>query len=445
MSDIAIRVEEMSKVFRIGLKERRRETLLGALAGLISFPLENYRSLRRLTRFDELGTDGSADSEAVDSGQSDVVWALRDVSFHVRHGEVVGIIGSNGAGKSTLLKILSRITEPTRGRALLAGRVGSLLEVGTGFHPDLTGRENLYLNGTILGMRKREIDSKFDEIVGFSGVERFIDTPVKRYSSGMRVRLAFAVAAHLDPEILIVDEVLTVGDIDFQRKCLGKMNDVASQGRTVLFVSHNLAAVKDLCHTALLLNFGEVIHRGDVLEGIVRYSKILEDTAETAPRDDTGWRNVRLVNEAGQSTNRFDNSEPITLEARLNVAESIDSASLICVVDGSDGLSLVEDRAFARPSTCLTEPGSYRVQFKLPPLWIAPDAYSIQLRLFGWTAAGRRVREIAPRLLLDITDQYHASVFRTKAKLAPQAKWTLDLTKHSSVQTECGSAWSAGT
>jgi len=205
--------------------------------------------------------------------EPNTLWALKDVSFSVQKGEIVGIIGRNGAGKSTLLKILSRITEPTKGRAIMRGRVSSLLEVGTGFHPELTGRENIYLNGAILGMRKAEIDRKFDEIVDFSGVEKFIDTPVKRYSSGMYVRLAFAVAAHLEPEILLVDEVLAVGDFEFQKKCLGKMGDVAKEGRTVLFVSHNMGAINQLCNRAIVLENGQAKFTGSVNESIKEYLK----------------------------------------------------------------------------------------------------------------------------------------------------------------------------
>jgi len=209
------------------------------------------------------------------------IWALRDVSFEVQQGEVLGIIGRNGAGKSTLLKILSRITEPTAGRAILRGRVASLLEVGTGFHPDLTGRENMYLNGAILGMKKAEIDRKFDEIVEFAEIGRFIDTPVKRYSSGMYVRLAFAVAAHLEPEIMLVDEVLAVGDLAFQRKCIGKMETVAKGGRTVLFVSHNMAAIKGLCSRAILLEGGRLVHDGTAAETVAAYvASVQKLTAE---------------------------------------------------------------------------------------------------------------------------------------------------------------------
>jgi lipopolysaccharide transport system ATP-binding protein len=213
---------------------------------------------------------------AIRNSQSpeDTIWALRDVSFEVRRGEVLGIIGRNGAGKSTLLKILSRITEPTEGRAVVHGRVGSLLEVGTGFHPELTGRENVYLNGAILGMRKAEIERKFDEIVAFAEIEKFLDTPVKRYSSGMYVRLAFAVAAHLEPEILLVDEVLAVGDVAFQKKCLAKMEGVACEGRTVLFVSHNMPAVKALCSEGIWLNEGEIRMVGTAARTVERYLSV---------------------------------------------------------------------------------------------------------------------------------------------------------------------------
>lgn len=272
-NNIAIKVEGISKCYRIGLKEQVHDSMGGAIIDFIKNPLKNYREYRSLYKFDDVKDNSFA-------GSADVIWALRDVSFTVQKGEAVGIIGRNGAGKSTLLKILAKITDPTRGRAEIYGRVSSLLEVGTGFHPELTGRENIYLNGTILGMRKSEIDRKFDEIVDFSGVEKFIDTPVKRYSSGMRVRVAFAVAAYLEPEILIIDEVLAVGDEEFQNKCLGKMEDVAKQGRTVLFVSHNLAAVQTLCSRGILLRSGSVVADDTATEVVGIYLNIIEKRAE---------------------------------------------------------------------------------------------------------------------------------------------------------------------
>jgi lipopolysaccharide transport system ATP-binding protein len=253
MSDVAIRVEGLGKRYRIGEREPRRD-LRDTLAHAFHAP---YRALTH-----SLSHGGRKVVSGRDSAIERTIWALKDVSFDVRRGEAVGIIGRNGAGKSTLLKILSRITEPTEGYARINGRVGSLLEVGTGFHPELTGRENIYLNGAILGMKKTEIDCKFDEIVAFAEVEKFVDTPVKHYSSGMHLRLAFSVAAHLEPEILLIDEVLAVGDAAFQKKCLGKMEDVSKKGRTILFVSHNMAAIDSLCTDALLVESGSIILRG---------------------------------------------------------------------------------------------------------------------------------------------------------------------------------------
>ncbi|MBZ0246745.1 MAG: ABC transporter ATP-binding protein, partial [Cyclobacteriaceae bacterium] len=250
MSAPVITVKGISKRYRVGAKEASHDSLFQSVLHSMKAPFRSYQKLKQLTNFTE--------------ADETVFWALKDINFEVKQGEVLGIIGHNGAGKSTLLKILSRITEPTSGEVQLKGRVSALLEVGTGFHPDLTGRDNVYMNGTILGMTKREINSRFDEIIEFSGVEKHIDTPVKFYSSGMKVRLGFAVAAHLEPEILIVDEVLSVGDIGFQRKCLGKMNEVASSGRTVLFVSHNMAAVENLCTAGCLLDHGEMSIQGNV-------------------------------------------------------------------------------------------------------------------------------------------------------------------------------------
>lgn len=247
MSDLAIRVEGLSKRYQIGAAQAGYRTLRDAIVDVAAAPFRRARAVLR-------GAPASAPSQDL--------WALKDVSFDVTRGEALGIVGRNGAGKSTLLKVLSRITDPTTGRVGVRGRVGSLLEVGTGFHPELTGRENIYLNGAILGMRRTDIRRRFDEIVDFSKLERFLDTPVKHYSSGMYTRLAFAVAAHLEPEVLVVDEVLAVGDAEFQRKCLGKMESVAKEGRTVIFVSHNMGAVRALCRTAILLEAGRIAASG---------------------------------------------------------------------------------------------------------------------------------------------------------------------------------------
>jgi len=251
MTDIAIKIEHLSKCYRIGGPRERYKTLRDTIVDAVKAPLQRLRG-------------GHA-------YQDQTIWSLKDITFEVKRGEVIGIIGRNGAGKTTLLKILSRITEPTEGYAEIRGRVGSLLEVGTGFHPEMTGRENIYLNGAILGMKKKEIERKFDEIVAFAEVERFLDTPVKRYSSGMYVRLAFAVAAHLEPEILFVDEVLAVGDTAFQKKCLGKMGDVAKEGRTVLFVSHNMQSIGMLCQRGICLSSGRIQYSGSASDAVVWY------------------------------------------------------------------------------------------------------------------------------------------------------------------------------
>src|SRR5215475_10339275 len=258
MSDVAITVNKLGKLYRMGERERYH-MLRDALAGLFTGPFKwRCNGRQPISNGNVSSATSGAKSEDCDFQSQQHIWALKDVSFEIKRGEVIGIIGCNGAGKSTLLKILSRITEPTEGEARIYGRIGSLLEVGTGFQPELTGRENIFLNGSILGMRRREIAKRFDEIVDFSGVDKFIDTPVKHYSSGMYVRLAFAVAAHLNPEILLVDEVLSVGDTGFQKKCLGKMEDVAKEGRTVLFVTHNLGALRQLCPRGILLTSGSI-------------------------------------------------------------------------------------------------------------------------------------------------------------------------------------------
>jgi lipopolysaccharide transport system ATP-binding protein len=284
MTDVAIRVDGLGKQYRIGAQSARYRTFRETLNDVFTTP---FRRAGRLLRGQAYGA----------ADLTETIWALREISFEIKKGESVGFIGHNGAGKSTLLKILSRITEPTEGYADIYGRVGALLEVGTGFHPELTGRENVFLNAAILGMNRREIEAKFDEIVEFAEVEKFIDTPVKHYSSGMTLRLGFAVAAHLEPEILIVDEVLAVGDARFQRKCMGKMDAVSSQGRTVLFVSHNLAAVQSLCQKVVWLHQGRIVKVGEPGEIIPEY---LGSTIETGSErvwafdDAPGNNEVRL-------------------------------------------------------------------------------------------------------------------------------------------------------
>jgi lipopolysaccharide transport system ATP-binding protein len=319
-----IKVEGVSKLYRLGVKEKVHDNLSGTIADILLTPIRNYRKYRSLYNFKDVTESNKHNSVNKDS---DVIWALQDVSFEVQQGEVLGIIGRNGAGKSTLLKILTQITPPTQGKITLHGRVASLLEVGTGFHQELTGRENVYLNGTILGMKKREVDRKFDEIVDFSGVERFLDTPVKRYSSGMRVRLAFAVAAHLEPEILIIDEVLAVGDAAFQRKCLDKMEDVGKHGRTVLFVSHNMPAVTRLCERVILLDDGCLVADGPSQKTVSAYldsgqgtTALREWPAEKAPgRDVAHLRAVRVIDRKGTLVDAIDIREEVGLQMEYEV------------------------------------------------------------------------------------------------------------------------------
>ncbi len=316
----AIRVEGLAKAYRLGVRDETHDTFAAMLGSWLKAPARNLRQLRRVG-------DLSKDQDA-----ADVVWALRDIDLRIATGEVVGIIGSNGAGKSTLLKVLSGITKPTIGTATIRGRVGSLLEVGTGFHPDLTGRENVYLNGTILGMTKSEIDEKFDEIVAFSEVERFIDTPTKRFSSGMVVRLAFSVAAHLEPEILMIDEVLAVGDVSFQRKCLGRMGEVASAGRTVVFVSHNVATIEALCDRVVVIEQGRVAFDGDTLGGIQRYlegaadfdSEIdLTNHPRRRPNKRPLLRKLRITDSAGELATAFRLNEDVVFEVDVDPLNSV--------------------------------------------------------------------------------------------------------------------------
>jgi lipopolysaccharide transport system ATP-binding protein len=313
-----------------------------------------------------------------------MIWALRDVSFEVKQGEVIGIIGRNGAGKSTLLKILSRITEPMEGAVRLQGRVASLLEVGTGFHPELTGRENIYLNGAILGMKKKDIDRQFDEIVDFAGVTKFIDTPVKHYSSGMYVRLAFSVAAHLDPEILLVDEVLAVGDAEFQRKCQGKIQDVTRQGRTILFVSHNMAAIRTLCTRTLLLDQGEIGYDGDTQVAITKYLDCQSAQGASVKEDELNKRQqcwlpqgvkyfscheIALQDVQGQQKNMFSSDEEIQLLIVVQCLEQVPNLEIVLELVDQDHTTLLRSEFLDDPVAkqyYFLEPGKYQLICTLP-------------------------------------------------------------------------------
>lgn len=327
-----ISVQNLGKSYKLGLEAEKYPTFREAIVGAVKAPFRNLRDLSERASGEEL------------------FWAAKDISFDVYRGEVIGIIGRNGAGKSTLLKMLSRITEPTEGRIVMRGRVASLLEVGTGFHPELSGRENIFLNGSILGMRKVEIQRKFDEIVAFSEVEKFLDTPVKRYSSGMYVRLAFAVAAHLEPEILIVDEVLAVGDAEFQKKCLGKMQDVArGEGRTVIFVSHNMSAVQRLCSRGLLMRQGRMIKDGPVNDVVNEYLAMLTRTAETAFDADSPDRQgngavrfigARALNEEGQPAKSLIAGKPAAFEFSYRNVRGVSKANIFFTIYNHLGIAV---------------------------------------------------------------------------------------------------------
>jgi len=365
MSEVIIRVEGLGKSYR--LHHQRQEGYV-ALRDVLT---EKAHAIgRRLLGRRQMVLDRDEEE----------FWALRDVSFEVRQGEVIGIIGRNGAGKSTLLKILSRITEPTEGRVRIRGRVASLLEVGTGFHPELTGRENIYLNGAILGMTRAEIKSKFDEIVAFAEVEKFLDTPVKRYSSGMYVRLAFAVAAHLEPEILIVDEVLAVGDAEFQKKCLGKMEQVAKyEGRTVLFVSHNIAAINALTHKALLLERGRLVQHGETTVVVRAYHEMLQATRERSVIQGAGQYtrilSVILLDHEGRKTRIYTPGNVIKLIVELETDGTPGLSVEIILIDQNEqrvGLSSLHlFYGISLPGLR----GIYRYELTLSPLWLAAGRY----------------------------------------------------------------------
>ena len=409
MSDIAIQVEGLSKRYRINGQQERYKTLRGTLTDTASAP---FRALR--------STFGRRGSQPANGHNA--FWALKDVSFEIKRGEVVGVIGRNGAGKSTLLKILSRITEPTAGYADIHGRVSSLLEVGTGFHLELTGRENIYLNGAILGMKRDETDRKFEEIVEFAEVGKFIDTPVKHFSSGMHLRLAFAVAAHLEPDILLVDEVLAVGDIAFQKKCLGQMEKVAAHGRTVLFVSHNLGAVKELCRSSMVLNNGAVEFRGSVVEGISHYSQSLMEGTSDVTANSTSWRQVRVNGRANTIDVPVAVGDPLFIEAWLDLRDRFAGGRIIYRLDNSVGDNLVHQGVDSDQLwSGNLEPGRYRVKVELPSLWLAPGVYTLYFKFIGRKPCGMEERHLSERAVIDITGSADGI---GRANLAPPLDWT---------------------
>ncbi|HSW61297.1 MAG TPA: ABC transporter ATP-binding protein [bacterium] len=398
MSDVVIKVENLTKEYRLGVinhgtlakdlqawwaRKRGKEDPNSQIQGAINrAPTTGEHSgspLHSATRHSSLVT------------RHDLIYALRDINFEVSQGEVLGIIGANGAGKSTLLKILSRVTSPTSGCVKIKGRIGSLLEVGTGFHPELTGRENIYLNGAILGMKKWEIDKKLDEIIDFSGVEKFIDTPVKRYSSGMYVRLAFAVAAHLDPEILVVDEVLAVGDAEFQKKCLGKMDDISKkEGRTVMFVSHNMAAVQQLCKRGIVLSKGGIVYSGNIYDAIDEYTGLTNKLKEYGKdgfvdlekyREEFYkakiFKKIRLLNKNDKLCESFEMLSSIKIEVELENTEKYPDADYGVVLSTHLGQRLTSFATWMSEKEKVKNP--IKIQLTIPKIMFSPGTYIIYL------------------------------------------------------------------
>ena len=414
-----IKVEGLGKQYRIGARAERFPTLRDSLARAVRKPLHALRP----------------------NGHTQTFWALRDVDFEIAPGEVVGIIGRNGAGKSTLLKILSRITEPTTGCAELYGRVASLLEVGTGFHPELTGRENVFLNGAILGMRKAEIDRKFDEITAFAEIEKFIDTPVKRYSSGMYVRLAFAVAAHLEPEILIVDEVLAVGDVRFQKKCLGKMNEVAKGGRTVLFVSHNMRAVVQLCGNCIWINEGRVMSRGPASEVVVNYlSSVQPQTMDGLitkemhyfEPDQLAFTSLELLDEDSHPTVISYFGNPLRFRTEFEVRTPVEQARLGLVINKFDETVVCAvQHTDAALDLLNLQPGRYVAQIQVDvPLVPGPYYVALFAKAHGgyWTSGEPSLAYVAHALAFNVEEvsAEGGTVLPTNALIHPVSHWSVE-------------------
>jgi lipopolysaccharide transport system ATP-binding protein len=425
MTDLAISVHDVSKRYELFSGQMRSTTLGEVVANVLKNGFEKRTSKR--------------------------FWALRNVSFEVHRGEVLGIIGRNGAGKTTLLKILSRVTEPTAGQIDLYGSVGSLLEVGTGFHPELTGRENIYLNGAILGMRRKEIDAKLDSIIAFSEIEDFLDTPVKRYSSGMQVRLAFAVAAHLEPEILLVDEVLAVGDTQFQKKCLGKMSEISGgNGRTILFVSHNLAAMRVLCSRAILLDHGNLISDGPVNDVIANYLERFGGEhaevrweGEVAPLSemfDFVFRRAWVENHRGTVTSSLAQDKPFTICVEYQVGRHIAGLRIGFLLQNSQGVAICGSNDVEMPSAATRVPGFYVSRCRFPARVLNEDTYQVQ---FGADSSGCDGAEnlclLTPFSLsfsIDDLEGHQSGRYKLPGVLRPLLEWKIQPVAENAIITE---------
>jgi lipopolysaccharide transport system ATP-binding protein len=401
MSTLALRAVGLSKQYRLGRVQDRYRTLRDTVAQLF---------VRRRT-------STPPQPSSATSGDS-MIWALKDVSFEVARGEVVGLIGRNGAGKSTLLKVLARITEPTGGYADVTGRIGSLIEVGTGFHPELTGRENVFLNGAILGMKRTDMVRQFDQIVEFAEVQQFIDTPVKHYSSGMYLRLAFAVAAHLEPDILLVDEVLAVGDVAFQAKCLAKMGEVAGQGRTVLFVSHNMSAVTELCTRAVLLDRGQVAFSGSPTAAVAAYMRAIQ----REPEPDTvmeGACSIGAIRMNGRPELTLAAGEPFTVAVEL-WANQLRNPWMFFIVEDSLGRMVMHLRVSSEDAGVRVLDGACLIELALPALWLSPGVYTAYFKFLTVVADGSSGRIFSPRVALEVRGEVEQT---GQALLNPSASW----------------------
>jgi lipopolysaccharide transport system ATP-binding protein len=440
--DIVIRAEGLGKKYVIG-HEAQRERYV-ALRDVIA------RGARSALR---KAADMAKGRMVVPGDTVEEFWALKDVSFEVKRGEVLGIIGRNGAGKSTLLKILSRITEPTEGRVTIKGRVASLLEVGTGFHPELTGRENIFLNGAVLGMTRAEIKRKFDEIVAFAEVEKFLDTPVKRYSSGMYVRLAFAVAAHLEPEILVVDEVLAVGDAEFQKKCLGKMQDVSQGGRTVMFVSHNIQAIRQLCQRVLVLQQGHLIFSGEVSGGINRYSGVggelsagshdLKDYPRPFRSNGVRLLHVDFLDQNGASASQVTQSSDLTVVVRFVVEREMDGLDLAMAAIHVEGQRVFSELYSDQLGTMNLSSGEYTIQFSIPLRFFRLDSYFLTLAILEQSRTNDLIEGIPLPEIVDPDADPHTESHRWGIVRVP-VSWTKVMNSRGDQQTDASSVLRLG-